>query len=55
MGSKQVLPLTELRNVKIVEITPVDGALCDANLYITLIFVLDEGARTRQSVRLRIQ
>jgi hypothetical protein len=55
MGNKQVLPLTELRNLKIVERTPVDGAFCDANLHVTLSLVLDEGARTRQPVAPRIQ
>ena len=55
MGNKHVLLLTEFRNLKIVERTPVDGAFCDANLHVTLGFVLDEGARTCQPVAPRIQ
>lgn len=55
MGNRQVLPLTKLGNLQIVERTPVDGAICNAHLHVTLILVLNEGARTRQPIGPRVQ
>lgn len=47
MDSKQVFQLTKLRNRKVVEGAPVDSAFRDANLHVTLIFVLDKRTCTR--------